>query len=258
MRGSPFQMHHFDPQTKIHRVHLHDGGVCVMYSKDNGSKEESFQTLAEHQVPLYKEAKGWRLNWTIRTEAPLLDKTDLSSYTQRYDLGDGLSLLLKKIAYDPLLKQELFNDLHAHGYIDETLDFHGVMSQNGGRMSLQQAYTPGRTYTYGGKTTPPGIVFGPRATAFLEQYAAKEFGTNDLWAHIAYYPNAHDCKLSWHGDKLDGINPHMIMSVTFLEDPIEGIRPFDVRLISEKEKNQDERETKRTKMQPITKFFTKK
>lgn len=244
-RADIFQRYNKKERSSIHQFFLDDGGVCVMFTKDSGKPEESFQALAQHQVPVFPKAKGWRLSWTIRTTEPLLDKTDISSFIQQYGIGDGLTLLLKKVAYDPLLKQELLADLHAHGEADVTRCFGEV---------LEQAYEAGQVYQYGGKTTAPGTAFGQHARAFLDQYAKPAFGgTDKLWAHLVFYPEPQTCKLSWHGDQIDGINPHMIMSVTFLEFPDEGVRPFEVRLNSDKEENKTR--VKRVKAQPITAFF---
>ncbi len=228
-----FQKHEFNEKTGIHRVHLADGGVCIMHTNDDGNSEISFQRLAKHQVPLYKQSSGWRLCWTIRTTEKKLENTDLSTYKQELHIGSGLSLRLKTLAVDTVLKAELLSDLLKYGHVDETTVF-GKTFTNNGRMVLDQAMEDGQTYTYAGKTTAPGKAFGQHASAFICDIAAKEFGVtpDKLWAHLVYYPDASKCKLAWHSDSEAGINPHMIMSVTFLEQPVYGIRPFEVRLKS--------------------------
>ena len=53
----------------------------------------------------------------------------------------------------------------------------------------------------------------------------------EVWAHCVYYPTP-DCQLGWHSDSEDGVSPHSVFSLTFLEDRVNGPRPFCVRLKS--------------------------
>jgi alkylated DNA repair dioxygenase AlkB len=251
-----FQLYQFTEKTRVHNLYLEDGGVCLMHSRDTGHNDTSFQRLAKHQVPVYKGAKGWRLNWTIRTTASPLEPK-LESYKQEIHIGEGLSLRLKKVDYDPLLKVELLADLQKYGHADVTTVF-GKTHTNNGRLVLEQSMQDGQTYTYSGKTTPPGKAFGPRALAFIQEVAARDFNVtpDKLWAHVIFYPDPATCGLGWHSDSEAGINPNMIMSVTFLEDPKGGIRPFQVRLKSDvTDKKEANKNKKKQKLQPISEFF---
>jgi hypothetical protein len=228
----------FSEKTGIHRAFLSNECVAVMYSSD---ATKPFQRLAKHRVPVYAKAKGWRLNWTIRTSAKRINP-DLSRFPQTVDIGEGLELKLKVIPESlSLLQQELLGTLKIYGHPDVTTVF-GRQSDNNGRMVLEQSLHGGKSYAYSGKVTTPGVPFGPHALEYLNQVAVVEFGVplDELWAHLVYYPDPAICKLDWHSDSEDGVNPNMIMSVTFLEDPEKGIRPFDVRLKSlvEKKKRQ--------------------
>ena len=88
----------------------------------------------------------------------------------------------------------------------------------------------------------PGQAFGPCATAFIEQHILPFFGVSieHVWAHLVFYPTP-DCQLGWHGDSEDGLNTHTVISLTMLEFPVEGIRPFDVRLLSKKLSNKKQK-----------------
>jgi hypothetical protein len=159
---------------------------------------------------------------------------DLDGYTT-HAIGSGLVL---GVAAWPLEK-ELLAELHAElaaemrlfGHADKTTVW-GKTHDNAGRMVLDQANVEGKTYTYSGKTTAPGRAFGPAARKALAHFAQHIFhcAADELWAHAVWYPDPALCKLGWHSDSEAGINPHTIMSVTFLDDQEGGVRPFDVRL----------------------------
>lgn len=220
----------FDLKTGIWRVFLNDGSVVVMFTL-GPSLDRSFQRLSKHRVPVWGKASGWRLNCTIRTDQAV-DGPDFSTFGTN-DLGEGLQLLLKQVEYPAALKRELFEAMQSFGEADVTTVF-GRVSQNNGRKVLELAATDGKTYAYSGKTTKPGRAFGPETSAFLEReiVPALKVPLDSLWCHLVFYPDPATCKLDWHSDSENGLNPHCIASITFLEDTERGVRPFDIRLKS--------------------------
>ncbi len=236
-----------DERTGIHRVLLEHGGVCVMHTDPAVGPERSFQRLAKHQVPLYTHARGARWNWTVRTTSVAIAALQaLPEGFATHNVGEGLSLSLASWPLDA----DLLRDLHAelrtamdtYGAADLTTVY-GKTYVNNGRKILEQAMEDGQVYTYAGKTTAPGRAFGPVARQVLAWLAVHVFGSADvpLWAHLITYPNPTTCKLAWHSDSEEGINPHCICSITFLEDPEHGARPFDVRLKSVEAANKEAR-----------------
>lgn len=225
--------------TNIHRTMLGHGDVCIMASDPNNGPEHSFQRLAMHQVPVAKKSKGARLNWTIRTSRMDIPNPILIDWEQRVDVGEGLWLLLSTWPLESTklhdLYEELLLQMSQHGTPDETTVF-GKTFTNNGRKVLELSHEAGHTYTYSGKTTAPGQAYGPIARSVLEYLSNVVFRgavtVEEMWSHLVFYPNPQECKLSWHSDSENGVNPHCIMSVTFLDDPIMGPRPFDVRLKS--------------------------
>ncbi len=241
-----------DPKTGIHRVLLEHGGVCIMQSDPAGGPTRSFQRLAKHQVPLYPRARGARLNWTIRTTSPHVLAHAPGGYAV-HPVGEGLTLALASWPLDADTLRDLHAELRAamdeHGAADVTTAY-GNTSTNAGRKILEMACVEGQQYTYAGKKTPPGKAFGPVARRVLEYFVRNVFfgervaegdAIADLWAHLIFYPSADTCKLAWHSDSESGLNSHIIASVTFLEDPVHGARPFDVRLKSVEAANKAER-----------------
>lgn len=222
----------------VHRVELGHGTLVMMESNHEQGDEKSFQRLCQHRVPKAgKHVRGGRLNWTIRIHNPNINVNRSRLMPQdTIDINENARLLvwnqLPEMTEDELcaLHKELLDDMEAHGNADRTFVF-GKWHENNGRKVLEQAMSDGQTYRYGGKTTDPGKAFGPHARKALERLAQMVGvqGTDAFWAHLVYYPDA-SCKLGWHSDAEDGINPHAIFSVTFLDDPVNGARPFDVRL----------------------------
>ncbi len=196
----------FNEKTRVWRAHLEHGAVCVMSSDPALGPAHSFQRLAQHQVPICKTARGGRLSWTVRTAR--LDGSvvaDLDAYTT-HDLGQGLVLGIAPWPLDQALLLELHTELRVRVH--------------------------DKTCLYSITTTAPGCAFGPVSRSVLTHFADHIFhcAVEELWAHLVWYPDAATCKLAWHSDSEAGINPHTIMSVTFLDNEVEGVRPFEVRL----------------------------
>lgn len=250
-----------------HRILLQHGMLACMAS-DWSSASQSFQKKCEHRVPPAKHpVLGGRLSWTVRIRStdilPAISFDTLTSAAGTavaLDASDcALLAWTPKQAHDLLgldmspecadeLQRELRADMIKHGHPDITRVF-GKTHFNKGRRVLEQAHTDGQQYTYGGKTTQSGKAFGPVARRVL-QSLAHTLGLPDsacFWAHLVYYPTP-DCKLAWHQDAEKGINPHLIFSMTFLDDPIHGARPFDVRLKKQKVNTPPTRTNKRAKM----------
>ncbi len=216
------------------KVFLRHGELCGMLSSpENGP---SFQAKAQHRVVAYPKAKGWRLSVTIRPGGKISDPITAGyKWEETILLGEGCYIgrrLLPNLSPD--LVAEILKQMDEFGKPDITKVF-GKMYENKGRKVLELSFAGGYVYSYGGKKTDPGQPFGKHFCAFLKE--EKLFGeTMDIWAHVVFYPTP-DCQLGWHSDNENGLNPHAIISLTILEDPVQGIRPFDVRLYSKKEEN---------------------
>lgn len=225
-----------------HRIGLRDGQTVAMASDPQSQK--SFQALAVHQVPKLENkdfvGKGWRLNFTVRTmetekkiQNPLTLDGDFTP-TSRVDIGEGCQVLLwdKLLSKEdkPALRAELLQIINKKGTADVT-KMYGKTYTNKGRKVLEMAAEEGFKYRYAGKTVT-GIAFTPLVRDVLMPKMAQLFGVpiDKLWAHLVFYPTR-ECKLDWHDDGEDGINPHLIVSITFLEHP-HFPRAFDVRLKS--------------------------
>ncbi len=214
-------------RNNTYSVYLKDGNVCIM-------EGTSFQKQLLHCVPKYPSVKSWRLNITFRTGKKVsigLKKDILKDFVE-HKIIDGASLCLGSLDNDILspFKKELVEQIKIHGKPDQTkIPFKNEYTMNNGRMVLDMAFKEGMTYTYGGKTTAPGIAFGPSAQGVLK-IISELIGVvvEDIWAHVVFYPNG-ECGLGWHSDAEDGLDPARIVSLTFLEDPIGGVRRFQVK-----------------------------
>lgn len=224
-------------KTGICKFFLKHGTLCGMLSSPSTNK--SFQTLCEHRVPPCPIAQGGRLSITFRAKGvvddPLKAREKWDMFTS---IGEGCFIggkLLKNLSSQ--LVEELFTQMKEHGTPDKTVVF-GKSHENKGRKVLELSFKGGQVYSYGGKTTAPGQPFGEHTLVFLkeEELFGSSVSVEEIWAHMVYYPTP-DCRLGWHSDNENGLNPHAIISLTLLENPALGIRPFDVRLLSDKQKN---------------------
>ncbi len=106
---------------------------------------------------------------------------------------------------------------------------YGKWHENKGRKVMELGWTAGTQYAYAGKTTAPGHAFSKTLRQVVTQRIAPLFGVEkeSIWAHVVYYPP--DASLGWHSDAEKGIDPHFILSLTLLENPVKGARDFQVR-----------------------------
>jgi hypothetical protein len=230
-------MYSYSAKSKIHTFKLQHGQTVAMASAPGS---DSFQKLAVHGVhpeSAKSTCRGWRMNLTVRTMSKDLQKNPLDSAycSSRYAIGEGCEILL----WDNLFSAQEISDLqnvllqtiHNNGVPDVTRLF-GQEYTNKGRKVIEMASTPNFKYHYGGKTVT-GIQYPNLIRELVVPRMSGVFGVlpETIWFHLVYYPTP-DCKLDMHDDGEDGINPHMIMSITFLEDPIRGARRFRVRLKS--------------------------
>ena len=253
MKSHKLSKYNFTDKTQTHSFMLGHGDVIGMSSIVTG---KSFQSEIVHRVPAAKTTGG-RLNLTVRTIANQIDPDLKDSHHRSYPISatstvflwDGDSKLFSEEEINEIQK-ELFQTIEQHGVADVTKMF-GKTFENKGRKVLELANVDGFKYTYAGKTVT-GIAFTPLVRQLVMPRLAKIFGVEEskLWAHLVYYPTS-ECKLDYHDDGEDGINPHMIVSITFLEDPVGGVRPFQVRLKSafpKKTKSGSESVTKKQKI----------
>lgn len=224
-------------KSGIHKVFLNHGELCGMLSSPNG---KNFQALCQHCVPAYAKARGARWSVTFRARGVIEDPLSLKDkWTEFTEIGEGCYIGTRKSSpfVHTNLSKELITMMHQFGTPDKTTVY-GKTFDNKGRKVLELSYEGGQTYTYSGKTTSPGQPFGKETLAFLraELLFGESVSVEDVWAHMVYYPTP-DCQLGWHQDNENGLNPHAIISLTLLEDPELGVRPFYVRLLSDKKKN---------------------
>ena len=223
----------FDRKTKTHSFKLEHGNVVAMASNLNTL---GFQKRAVHRVPFLAKnnGEGWRLNLTIRAMPDNQVRDPFSLGWKKCNIGENCAVLIKKDLFKKseveLVKTELLDVIHKQGIADLTKLF-GKVFDNKGRRVIEMADKPGFKYTYAGKTVP-GIAFTAQVRELVIPKMTEIFGLDvkDLWAHLVYYPTS-ECKLDWRDDG-EGFNPHMIVSITFLEKPKTGARAFQVRLKS--------------------------
>lgn len=219
-----------NPQFGYHAV--------AMASDPNNEEGESFQSLALHCVPFLKgdEAEGGRFNLTFRTTSPTIQNPALlTSSTKVIHLTQNCWINLWDDLFTPeentAIQACLSETIASAGVADETIVF-GKKHTNHGRMVVDMADKPNFQYRYAGKTVT-GIEWPPLIRDLVLPRIVPLFGggaveAETIWAHLVYYPTP-ECKLGWHDDGEDGINPHFILSLTFLEHP-EKPRTFQVRL----------------------------
>lgn len=224
-------------KTGICKFILPHGALCGMLSSPTSQK--NFQTLCEHRVPPSPTAQGGRLSITWRAKGTIEDPLKAREKWNTFvGIGEGCYIGVRVIKDLPAaLVDELFTQMKVHGTSDKTTVF-GKLHENKGRKVLELSFKGGQVYSYGGKTTPPGQPFGEHTLAFLKEHElfGASVSVEDIWAHMVYYPTP-ECQLGWHSDNENGLNPHAIISLTLLENPQLGARAFDVRLLSDKQKN---------------------
>lgn len=235
------KIYKFDKKTQAHSFYLGHGHTVAMASspKNRTGSTGSFQARAVHEVPYLKSehAEGWRLNLTVRTIAreirdPL---TDLDfKPTKDYDIGEGCHVLVWDNIFttheNEMIQGCLLETIHAKGIPDIT-KMYGKTFTNKGRKVIEMSGNDGFEYHYAGKTVT-GIAWPRLIRELVVPKLSQIFGVQDdeLWGHLVYYPTS-ECKLDYHDDGEDGINPHLIVSITYLENPKKP-RPFRVRLKS--------------------------
>ncbi len=168
---------------------------------------------------------------TIETEGAIRDPSTIEN-VHRVKITETCSVLVWETLFSreelETLKKELLDTIRGSGVADVTKMW-GKTFDNKGRRVLEMAEKPGFKYHYAGKTVT-GIEFSPCVQTIVVPKMAEIFGVHasKIWGHLVFYPTS-ECKLDWHDDGEDGINPHMIASITFLEFPQKGARPFQVR-----------------------------
>lgn len=239
----PFKgVHRVNLFSGIHTFNLKDGMMAGMIS-DPEWKDESFQRVIKHCVPkrTTNHIDGYRISCTFRVKAGIKVNNMLKKMDGETSENTTTIMIKKpncavKLYSDMLtrgermtLHAELKRQMEVYGEADIT-KVSGKIHTNRGRKVLDLGYTKGQTYTYSGKTTTPGQLFGPAARLLINNKIAPKLGISPdkIWAHVVFYPNA-TTSLGWHGDSEDGINPHVVLSLTLLEKPDTGIRPFQVR-----------------------------
>lgn len=230
-------------KNNTHTFCLDHGTVIGMYS-DHLKTNISFQAKYEHCVPKRKHVVKGRYNITFRSKTAVQNtrtKDYLLSFAEKsIQLDSDYYALLWRNLLTIEQKEQMFNELKSlkQSMKPDKTFVHGKWHMNNGRLVAELAFEEGQTYTYGGKTTDKGIEFPP----FIKQYitdviAPKIFCMEDprnIWAHLVYYPGG-ETGLGWHGDAENGIDPHLIVSITFLEshyndDRISpGARDFQIR-----------------------------
>jgi hypothetical protein len=227
--------YNYAKKTGTHSFWLGHGHVVAMASSPQG---KSFQQTAVHRVPYKKSnnGQGWRLNLTIRTlRTDSINDPLLLESSNTYDMGEGCKVLVWEDLFTEIEIQQLqveLLDLMSRCGIPDVCKMYGKTFENAGRKVLEMADQPDFKYHYAGKTVT-GVGFTPLVRQLIVPRMSKLFGVSDseIWGHLVYYPTP-ECKLDWHDDGEDGINPHLIVSLTFLEDPINGARAFETRLKS--------------------------
>jgi len=215
-------------------------GYHVVAMASDPAKGRSFQNIAQHCVPDLKGdgARGGRWNLTFRTRSKELRLPSSLECSEKIDVGPNAWLMLWKSLFSDEQNEKirtcLANTIRQHSVADETVVF-GKRYTNRGRMAVDMANKAGFEYHYAGKTIT-GIERPPLIQEVVLPRVAELFGVDSdtIWAHLVYYPTP-DCKLGWHDDGEDGINPHFILSLTYLEHP-EKPRTFQVRLKKKKNK----------------------
>lgn len=226
----------YNPKTKTWTFYLGHGEMVAMASSPSGTA--SFQRLAMHSVPYLKgdKAEGWRLNLTIRTSAETIRDPLLLKNGKRYEIGEGCYVQqwtdMFTAEENEQIRECLFGTITAKGVADIT-KVYGKEFTNKGRKVLELACEEGFEYHYGGKTVK-GIAYPELIRQLVVPKMAELYGVvcEQIWGHLVYYPTS-ECKLDWHDDGEDNINPHLIVSLTYLEHPNKP-RAFRVRLKSNK------------------------
>jgi hypothetical protein len=209
-------------------------GYHAIAMASDPTKGGSFQQSALHGVPFLKgdQAQGGRYNWTFRTTSKEIPSPFRLECSKVVEVGANAWIML----WNDLFSSEENERIQAcaaetiaqHGVADKTKVF-GVEHENKGRMVVDMANEQGFEYHYAGKTVT-GIEWPALIRELVLPRIAALFGVdaNTIWAHLVYYPTP-ECKLGWHDDGEDGINPHFILSLTYLEHP-EKPRTFQVKL----------------------------
>jgi hypothetical protein len=257
MRKEAYQ---YDQATKAHRFYLGDGHLVAMASSPT-NPAGSFQRLAMHEVPYLKgdKTEGYRYNLTVRTFSKTIrDPLTLTRNDQLkdHDLGQGCHVLVWQNLWtseeNEQIRQCLKDTITTHGVADKTI-LYGREFLNKGRsvVDMAELSSPDGNavfeYRYARKAVK-GIPFQAVIQNLVLPRLATIFGVkpSDLWCHLVYYPTP-DCKLDYHDDGEDGINPHLIASLTYLEYP-EHPRAFRVRLKSDFPQKKDGRRSAAKKL----------
>ena len=223
-----------------------DHGTSVAMVSDN--KGPSFQADFEHCVPKRKNVVGMRYNITFRAKT-INPERNVESIVEQSEHH----IPLNKNSHICMWQTGLFSKESVATMFDElksdtvpyTADktyVFGKWHTNNGRTYVEMGWTAGQTYAYAGKTTDPGIEFPPEIKRNVVETVAPLFGVEpcEIWAHVVRYPC--ESSLGWHSDSEQGIDPHFILSTTFLEHhgvgkrKSLGARDFQIRKKKKKSK----------------------
>ena len=234
-------------KNNTYSIALDHGTTVAMLSNATGS---TFQSQFEHCIPKRTKAYGKRYNITFRSKT-LLNKRDVDSIVKQSEhsivLNDNSHLCLwQTTLFDKTSIDTMFEELKSCDMTPDKTFVYGTWHLNNGRTYVEMGWEPGQTYTYAGKTTTPGIEFPPEIKQNVSNIIAPLFGVEpkDIWAHVVCYPSK--SSLGWHSDAEQGIDPHFILSTTFLEHHSKGkawgkrkspgVRDFQVRKKKSKKK----------------------
>lgn len=230
--------------SKIITLKPRHGTVLAMVSIPNEevSTTLNFQNQCQHCVPKRAGPTSGRYSVTIRSSTP-------SKHARETFLGETFSKVFTIVSPKEsdcpcyvTMSQSLLDSADVDAIYAELVAgkdqmtpdrtfVYGKWHENAGRLVQEMAWTAGQTYRYGGKTTPAGIAFPNTLRRVVQEVFAPIFNVEPkhLWAHIVYYPD-NTCGLAWHSDAEEGIDPHLIMSITFLDNG-RVARDFQVRKI---------------------------
>lgn len=217
------------------------GTLLAMASFGEGS--DNFQSIFEHSVPKRANASG-RYSITFRSNTPHVrnevDTVAKAPHALRLAATPEecpcYLLAWDTNALDDAVHKGVYKELRAlKSSMDPDRTFcYGKWHDNNGRLVHEMSWEAGQTYSYAGKQTKPGTAFPPIIRGVVRDFVAPLFGVQPhlIWAHVVYYP-AGGTSLAWHGDAEQGIDPHLIVSLTYLEPSAkEGLRlprAFQVR-----------------------------
>jgi len=201
-----------------------DHGTTVAMLSD--SKSFNFQSQFEHCIPKRANVSGIRYNITFRSKTTTTTR-DVESIVSQCEHSITLNehshiCMWQTTLFDKSSMVNMFDELKACDMTPDKTFVYGKWHTNNDRCYVEMGWKPGQTYTYAGKTTSPGIEFPPEIKKNVSSVIAPLFGVEPehIWAHVVRYPPK--SSLGWHSDAEQGIDPHFILSTTFLEHHSKG------------------------------------